>query len=265
MISKNRIKNIRSLGLKKNRDESGFFVAEGPKVVGDLFSTFTCSYLAALPEWLQKRPIPTHQHPEINEINAEELKKISFLEHPQEVLAVFKKLETTKPPTDTLTCKLSLALDDIQNPGNLGTIIRIADWFGVTDILCSLLTADAYGNKAIQATMGALARVRVHYLDLNAYIETLPKEIPVYGTFLNGQNIYHEELKPYGLIVMGNEGNGISPQIGRLITDRLYIPNFPEGRSTSESLNVAVATAITCAEFRRQAMQKKSTTRSNIL
>lgn len=254
MISKNRIKNIRSLALKKNRDALGFFVAEGPKVVEDLFSTFTCTYLAALPEWLKEVPIPAHQHPETDIINAEELQKISFLQHPQDVLAVFRKPENQEPPTEILAHKLSLALDDIQNPGNLGTIIRLADWFGITDIFCSLLTADAYGNKVIQATMGALARVRLHYLDLQTYIEALPKEIPIFGTFLNGQNIYREQLKPYGLIVMGNEGNGISPQIERLITSRLYIPNFPEGRPTSESLNVAVATAITCAEFRRQAL-----------
>jgi len=252
MISKNRIKNIRSLALKKNRDALGFFVAEGPKVVEDLFSTFTCIYLAALPEWLQQATIPAHQHPEIDEISAQELQKISFLQHPQDVLAVFRKPETQEPATETLTHKLALALDDIQNPGNLGTIIRLADWFGITDIFCSLLTADAYGNKVIQATMGALSRVKLHYLDLQTYIETLPKEIPIYGTFLNGQNIYREHLKPYGLIVMGNEGNGISSEIERLVTKRLYIPNFPEGRPTSESLNVAVATAITCAEFRRQ-------------
>ncbi|MDD4761007.1 MAG: RNA methyltransferase, partial [Bacteroidaceae bacterium] len=150
MISKNRIKNIRSLALKKNRDALGFFVAEGPKVVEDLVSTFTCIYLAALPEWLQQATIPAHQHPEIDEISAQELQKISFLQHPQDVLAVFRKPETQEPATETLTHKLALALDDIQNPGNLGTIIRLADWFGITDIFCSLLTADAYGNKVIQ-------------------------------------------------------------------------------------------------------------------
>ena len=149
---------------------------------------------------------------------------------------------------------LCLALDDVQNPGNLGTIIRLADWFGIEDVFCSLKTADVYNPKTVQATMGAMARVRVHYVDLFSLIDALPKDVPVYGTFLDGKYIYETELKQNGLIVMGNEGNGISDGVASLVTDRLYIPNFPPGRNTSESLNVAIATAVVCSEFRRRQM-----------
>jgi len=146
---------------------------------------------------------------------------------------------------------LCLALDEVQDPGNLGTIIRIADWFGIEHIFCSQGTADVYNPKVVQATMGALARVHVHYVNLSELIDSLP-DIPVYGTFLDGTNIYEQELSQTGIIVMGNEGNGISPEVRKVINRRLYIPNYPANRPTSESLNVAVATAITCAEFRRR-------------
>ena len=252
MISKNRIKNIRALALKKNRDATFSFVAEGPKVVQDLLRAFPCTYIAALPEWFQENPIPREQNPETESIDAEELQKISFLQHPQDVLAVFKKPQDLTPSAQYASQELCLALDDIQNPGNLGTIIRLADWFGITHIFCSPSCADAFGNKVVQATMGALARVKIHYIDLAEFFQTLTKDIPVYGTFLNGEDIYRQHLHENGIIVMGNEGNGISPEIEQFITKRLYIPNFPPGRPTSESLNVAVATAITCAEFRRQ-------------
>jgi TrmH family RNA methyltransferase len=146
--------------------------------------------------------------------------------------------------------KLSLALDTVQDPGNLGTIIRIADWFGIEHVLCSKETVEVYNPKVVQATMGALARVSVHYVDL---VEVLKEtSLPVYGTFLEGEDIYGEALSAEGVIVMGNEGNGVSEEVKKLVSRKLYIPNFPKGRETSESLNVAVATAITCAEFRRR-------------
>ena len=146
---------------------------------------------------------------------------------------------------------LCLTLDGVQDPGNLGTIIRIADWFGIEDLFCSQNTVDVYNPKTIQATMGALSRVKVHYTDLIPFIQTL-HNVPVYGTFLDGDVIYQSELSPTGLIIMGNEGNGISPEIENIVTQRLYIPNYPKERKTSESLNVAVATSIICAEFRRR-------------
>jgi len=146
-----------------------------------------------------------------------------------------------------------LALDGIQDPGNLGTIIRIADWFGIPDIICSHDTVEVYNPKVVQATMGALSRVRVHSLDLSECMKQV-EELPVYGTFLDGVNIYKQPLTSYGLIVMGNEGNGITPAVEQYISQRLFIPNFPQGKPTSESLNVAVATAIVCGEFRRREM-----------
>jgi TrmH family RNA methyltransferase len=155
------------------------------------------------------------------------------------------------------TChqKLILALDGVQDPGNLGTICRLADWFGIEDIICSTETADIFNPKAIQATMGAIARVRIHYTNLTEFLtEVASQDTRIYGTFLDGKNIYERELTPHGIIVMGNEGKGISPDIEALVTDKLFIPNYPSDRPTTESLNVAVATAITCAEFRRRAV-----------
>jgi tRNA(Leu) C34 or U34 (ribose-2'-O)-methylase TrmL len=134
----------------------------------------------------------------------------------------------------------------------VGTIIRIADWYGIDDIFCSDDTADVYNPKVVQATMGSLARVNVVYTDLNQLVDTLPPHYPVYGTLLEGQNIYGQELTDEGLIIMGNEGNGISPALRRRVNRQLLIPHYPEGRATAESLNVAIATAITCAEFRRR-------------
>ena len=171
------------------------------------------------------------------------------------MLAVF---EQPSDPLDYLYPQhsLCLALDDIQDPGNLGTIIRLADWFGIEHIYCSLSTVDVYNPKAVQATMGALARVKLHYTSLTDCIEALNAPAHVYGTFLKGDNLYTQKLSSNGLIVMGNEGNGISPDVEKLINRRLYIPNYPMERSTSESLNVAMATAIVCAEFRRQILQQ---------
>ena len=252
MISKNRIKNIRSLGAKKNRDASGLFVAEGPKVVGELLSDFSCAYIAALPEWLERTHLSASQHCEIDTVSADELRRVSFLQHPQEVLAVFRKPEVVTVSSKIAAERLCLALDGVQDPGNVGTIIRIADWFGITDIFCSVDTADAYGPKVVQATMGAIARVHVYNTDLPEILSQT-SDIPVYGTFLDGTNIYDTPLQQHGIIVMGSEGNGISDAVGEKVLTRLYIPNFPAGRLTSESLNVAVATAITCSEFRRRA------------
>jgi TrmH family RNA methyltransferase len=144
-------------------------------------------------------------------------------------------------------------LDGIQDPGNLGTIIRLVDWFGIKNLICSPDTADVYNPKTVQASMGGIARMQVFYQSLPELLDEL-KDIPIYGTFLDGANLYQEKLTAAGLIVMGNEGNGIRPAVEKRIANRLYIPNFPPGTESTESLNVAVATAITCAEFRRQQM-----------
>ena len=148
---------------------------------------------------------------------------------------------------------LVLALDDVPDPGNMGTIVRLADWFGIRDIVCSEATADCFNPKVVQATMGAIPRVRVHYLPLSGLLEkALSDGIPVYGTFLDGDDIYGAELSADGILVMGNEGKGIGPDVEKCVSRRLYIPSYPGGTATSESLNVAVATAVACAEFRRR-------------
>ena len=156
-------------------------------------------------------------------------------------MAIFEQ-PVYESDSKVISKSLCLALDNIQDPGNLGTIIRLADWFGIEDIFCSTGTVDVFNPKTVQATMGAIARVKVHYCDLPKLISSL-KGIPVYGTFLDGNIIYSETLSANGLIVMGNEGNGISREVEALINRRLYIPNYPQERETSESLNVAIATA----------------------
>ena len=247
MISKNKIKYIRSLELKKNRNKEGKFVAEGFKVVDDLLALQPADLIVATQEWLHGKHFAAQT--EVIEVTEEELKKVSFLQHPQQVLAVFR--QDTSGDYSINTNELSLALDGVQDPGNLGTIIRIADWFGITHIYCSQDTADVYNPKVVQATMGSIARVKVEYGNLLALVESLPADVPVYGTLLDGDNIYQQQLENRGLIVMGNEGKGISPALAKKVNRRLLIPNFPEGRATADSLNVAIATAITCSEFRR--------------
>lgn len=238
MVSKNQIKLVRSLELKKNRKREGLFVAEGPKVVGDLLRAGYKAHTI----------FATTDYPDAQLITDDELHKLSFLQHPQEVLAVFHIPLTSH--NSPLTSHLSLALDGVQDPGNVGTIIRIADWFGIDTIYCSLDTADVYNPKVVQATMGSLAHVHIIYCDL---VELLSQaNVPVYGTLLDGENIYAQPLSSEGIIVMGNEGNGISEAVRPLITHRLLIPNFHAGSETAESLNVAIATAITCSEFKRR-------------
>lgn len=248
MISKAKIKYIRSLELKKHRSAENVFVAEGPKVVGDLMATMAPTLLIHTVRWT---PVAVPSATEEIIVSDDELHKVSFLQHPQDVLAVFPQPIPSGALPDA-NHALVLALDGVQDPGNLGTIIRIADWFGIEQIVCSTDTADAYNPKVVQATMGSIARVSVTYTDLPRYLTTLPADTPVYGTLLDGSSIYTTPLTAHGVIVMGNEGKGISAPIRQLITRRLLIPNYPAGRSTTDSLNVAVATAITCSEFRRR-------------
>ena len=251
-LSKNRIKYIHSLELKKNRKTEKVFLAEGPKLVGDLLGHFPCRFLAATPEWLSQHPkLPVE---DVSEVSDEDLSRASLLKTPQQVLAIFEQPQYTLDP-EAVCQSLCLALDDVQDPGNLGTIIRLADWFGIEHIICSQNTVDVYNPKTIQATMGGIARVKVHYTSLPDFIRSLG-DTPVFGTFLDGKNMYEQPLSANGLIVMGNEGNGIGKEVATLINRKLYIPNYPAGQETSESLNVAIATAVICAEFRRQAAWK---------
>jgi TrmH family RNA methyltransferase len=247
MIGKGRIKSVRQLELKKFRRQTGLFVAEGPKVVGDLLEVMTPQTVIGTTAWIESHRLPANVETVI--VDEDEMRRVSFLQHPQQVLAVFPiPQSSTLPDPD----QLILALDGVQDPGNLGTIIRIADWFGIGTIVCSTDTADAYNPKVVQATMGSLSRVHILYMDMTDFIDSLPEGTPVYGTMLDGENIYQKKLEPRGIIVMGNEGKGITPEIAKRLSHKLLIPNYPAGRQTADSLNVAIATAITCAEFRRQ-------------
>ena len=252
MISKNLIKLIKSLELKKYRRREQLFVAEGPKVVNDLMAVRKPQRIVATEKWFINNNIA----PDVV-VTEDELRKVSFLQHPQEVLALFPLPEQDDEIPQGLEQKLSLALDDVQDPGNLGTIIRIADWFAIEHIFCSNATADAYSPKVIQSTMGSIARVNIHYMELAELFKQLDGRVPIYGTFLDGTSLYEQTDYSQGIIVMGNEGNGISPETAAHINRRLLIPSFPEGRPTADSLNVAVATAITCAEFRRRQLTSK--------
>ena len=222
---------VRSLQQKKFRDELGLFVAEGEKCVGELQKNFEL----------------VHLYREGENASRTEIEQMSGLRAPQGTVGVFKKrlIEDWRLKIEDLV----LTLDGIQDPGNLGTIIRTCDWFGVHDIVCSLDTADCYNPKVVQATMGALARVRVHYVDLPAWLTEQQK--PIIGTLLEGKNMYESPLPKEGIIVMGNEGNGISQEVRKLITHPIRIPSYPKNAETSESLNVSIATAIVLAEFRR--------------
>ena len=202
---------------------------------------------------MQQHHDETQRTDELIVVTEEELTKTSLQQNPQQVLAVFKQTEE-ELTADSISKKLVLALDGVQDPGNLGTIIRIADWFGIDTIVCSPDTADVYNPKVVQATMGSIARVNVVYTQLNEFFDSLPSTLPVYGTLLEGENMYSHKLSANGIIIMGNEGKGISPAIRQRITNALRIPNYPPERETAESLNVAIATAIVCGEFRR-AMQ----------
>ncbi len=249
MLSKSKLKYIRSLERKKSRNEEGVFVAEGNKLVADLLPFFGCELLIAKSSWMATQgDIPAK---ELLDVEEDDLRKASFLKTPQDVLAVFRQPVWELAAADP-SRQLVLALDGVQDPGNLGTIIRLADWFGIGHIVCSEDTADVFNPKVVQATMGALARVQVHYTNLQAFLSDHAQECAVYGTFLDGENMYTKTLSETGVLVMGNEGNGIRPETAELITERLYIPNYPPAQETSESLNVAIATAVICAEFRRR-------------
>ena len=234
--------------MRKSRRQKRLFVAEGTKLVGDLLNTMRPSYVAALPQWIDMHRDLLADTP-VDEITPAELERASLLRAPQEVIALFP-IPDYLLDTESRKGKLTLALDGVQDPGNLGTIVRIADWFGIEDILCSMDTADIYNPKAIQATMGAIARVRLHYVDLPDMLSQT--SLPIYGTFLDGENLYDKQLSPEGIIVMGNEGKGITKEVGEKVSKRLFIPSYPAQRETSESLNVAIATSIVCAEFRRR-------------
>ncbi|WP_218972298.1 TrmH family RNA methyltransferase [Labilibaculum filiforme] len=254
MLSKNQIKLITSLQQKKYRDQHQLFVAEGNKLVSDLIeANVEVEFLIYTKEWKASNSIS--RKTKINnriETDALQIKKISTLKTPSSVIAVFKIPSRIIDKAD-IQNSLSLVLDDVQDPGNLGTIIRVADWFGIKHIFCSPNTVDLYNPKVIQATMGAISSVSVIYTKLEELIlQYKNPSFPIYGTFLEGEIIYNCKLQKKGFIIMGNEGKGVSEKIQNLVTNKLYIPDFPNGKAVSESLNVSVATSIICSEFRRQ-------------
>ena len=245
-------KTIQSLDTMKGRRMTSLFMAEGTKCVLELLPTFELEYLIATRQWLDEHR-NIHVNPDkVIETGRGNIKKISQLTTPRDVVAVFKMPTQTGLP-ENLKSELVIALDRVQDPGNLGTIIRIADWFGVHHIIASFDTVDCFNPKVVQATMGAIGRVKVSYVDnLAQTLESVSADMPIYGTFLDGQNIYKASLSSNGVIVMGNEGAGISDEVGKVITSRLFIPPYPANSDTVESLNVSMATAITVAEFRRR-------------
>ena len=240
MVSKNQIKLITSLQLKKYRNEHQLFIAEGVKVIQELLlSNFVLEHLFITEGIFEEVGISQKTL-----INEPDMKRISALSSPSPCLAIFKIPKETKIETKGLI----VALDDIRDPGNLGTIIRLCDWFGVKQLLCSAETADVYNPKVIQATMGSITRVNINYVDLDKYISQ--SNLPVFGTFMDGKNVYNETLPKEAILILGNEANGISPILEKSIKNRIAIPRFGDVQQT-ESLNVATATAIFLSEFRR--------------
>uniref|UniRef100_UPI003FF0D142 TrmH family RNA methyltransferase n=1 Tax=Alistipes ihumii TaxID=1470347 RepID=UPI003FF0D142 len=246
---KSEIAFVRSLSSKKERAASGLFVAEGEKLVGEMLaSEFRVRKIFRCGEEDRSEAGSA----DTERVSPKEMERISALKTPTPVLALIE-LPRYRLSAGTGTDDLALALDGVQDPGNLGTIVRLADWFGIRDIVCSENTADCFGPKAVQATMGAIARVRVHYTALESFLaRAAERGTPVYGTFLEGEDIYRAGLSVGGIVVMGSEGNGISSGTARCVTRRLFIPPYPGAAPTSESLNVAMATAVVAAEFRRR-------------
>ncbi|MFA5326674.1 MAG: RNA methyltransferase [Prolixibacteraceae bacterium] len=253
MLSKNKIKLIQSLNRKKGRDESGLFLVEGNKLVEEaLRSEFKIETLICTSEFLLQNPEAKYKAQELVETDSSTLQKTSLLQSPQDSMALVYLPETEKPGF-SLETDLVLALDFVQDPGNLGTILRVADWFGIETVVCSSNTVDAYNPKVVQASMGAIFRVKIWYTGLESFLdEASQNHTPVYGTFMNGKNIYTEKLTGNGIVVLGNEGNGISDQVSKFINRRITIPTFSVQGNKPESLNVAIAASICCSEFRRR-------------
>jgi TrmH family RNA methyltransferase len=238
MLGKSKIKLINSLSRKKYRDKTGLFIVEGRKGIEEFLDS------GFVPEQLftEKDVFPKHAE-KTETLTPDELKKISNLTTPQGSLAIFKIPKASFPKSNFV-----LALDGVRDPGNLGTIIRLCDWFGVRDLVCSEDCVDCFNPKTVQATMGSLARVNVFYTDLKNFVQNTP--LPVYGTFMDGENVYSTEVSQNGILILGNEANGISLEIEKLVERKLSIPRFGKLKKT-ESLNVASAAAIFLSEARR--------------
>lgn len=247
-MTRSEIQLVHSLSDKRGRSEHGLFVAEGAKLISELRRSDLRIRKIFATEGL-------FEGPEVECVTEKEMERLSLLKTPSNSLALVE-IPRYRLDAAHVGRRLTLALDDVQNPGNLGTIIRLADWFGIGEILCSPATADCFNPKVVQATMGAILRVRVHYAELAPLLARAAEcGVPVYGTFLEGENLYDAQLGDGGIIVMGNEGRGVRPDVAQTVTRKLFIPPFPADRRASESLNVAMATGIVCAEFRRRGVR----------
>ena len=255
MLSKNQIKFLTALKQKKFREEHRLFIAEGNKIISELLnSSIRVKEVYVIPTALEN--LKKKDGVEFIEIKPEELERISALITPNEMIAVCE-IPEHELQVQALKNKLTLVLDTIKDPGNLGTIIRIADWFGIETLVCGNESADAFNPKVVQATMGSIARIKIHYVDLKEFLRLNQKELklPVYGALLEGESLYTSMLSSAAFILIGNESKGISADIIPYITHKITIPSFSHFKSIpgeTESLNAAVATAVICSEFRRK-------------
>ena len=241
-----------SLSQKKYRDKEGCFIAEGNKCVRDTWDYFKCRMLIATQNWYESYGNCTHM--DVLQIaTRQQMQKMSQFSNPSDVIAVYETPEVSYTPQEVKE-NINIVLEGVQDPGNLGTIIRLADWYGIKNIFCNKQTVDVYNHKVIQATMGAISRVKVHYCDLEELIESFP-EMDVFGTTLDGENIYSTTLPDRCFVIFGNEGNGMSERLKAMTTRNLYIPSRVVDGSTSESLNVGLAAAITISEFCRNTLK----------
>lgn len=256
MTGKNKIKHLKSLKIKKYRDIHGEYIIEGEKIISELleYNPHMIKELAATEQWLKNSSIKNiNVIKDIITVSQSDIKKISSFKTSGDVMVVLQIPEYQVIKTEILT-NVSLVLDKIQDPGNLGNIIRIADWFGINNIFCSVDCVDCLNPKVIQATMGAIIRIKVHYLDLKELLEEY-SSVPgfrIYGTFLKGRSIYDQSLDNKGFIILGNESKGISAEYLPYIKSRLVIPKYASNGNSIESLNIAAAAAIVCSEFRRR-------------
>ncbi|MGI4751294.1 MAG: TrmH family RNA methyltransferase [Janthinobacterium lividum] len=252
MVSKSQISFLKALQQKKHRKEHGLFLVEGLKSVTDFLQSnfYTIKTVYHTPQ-SESKMLKVSGNIKFQEVSASELEKISSLNTPQEVIALVEIPNQLKINLQDLAGKFTLMLDNVQDPGNLGTIIRTADWFGISQIICSEDTVDVYNPKVVQATMGSLSRINVHYANLLLLLPQIKQ--PIFGAMLDGENIYQTNFGTEGLILLGNEGNGIRPEIQPMIQKRITIPRSGK----AESLNVAIAAAVFCTEINRIALAEK--------
>ncbi len=250
MLSKNNIKFINSLKTKKFRELHRKFIVEGDKITKELIETdYTINNIFGKKEWLKKNSTERFKSIEIVEVNDKELKKVSSLTTPNQVVAI-ANVPDNEIKDANFNNNLNIVLDCIQDPGNMGTIIRTADWFGIKNIICSSDCVDIYNQKVIQATMGSIFRINVFYVNLDNFLNQFCDNFSIIGTFTEGDNIYITDLPKNGFIVFGNESAGINPELEKYIHKKVTVPNFNDNKT--ESLNVAATTAIICSEFRRR-------------